>query len=284
MRKRFWNDRLHALAVIFVTVCLGTAGCASAAFGGSSMDRNGAAEVPDIDLTTFSVPHNDRPTIMIMDFDYSAVASELTEAEGAGLTSLVRALRGGDEVERRQNQSNLGAGVADLVLTQLLDAGQFRVLERRQLDALMAEQDLSDSDRAAHTEALQVEKARLLGAQYALVGSVTQLGSEERTRGVALGGRSLRGLGAVGRSSRSTMMSLNARIVDTSTGEVLVSAVGEGFSDRGGGLALGGIGGSNGLALGSSTSNVRETAVGEATENAVYSLIVEVAQRWERLW
>ena len=273
----------RSLAVLAIVVSVGFTGCAAAAGGSSSRAPSSAPEPEPIDLASFTVPHADRPTLMILDFDYSAVASNLTSDEGEGLASLIRALR--DQPDGRdRNESNLGAGIADLILTQMLEAGQFRVLERRQLQTLMAEQDLSSSDRAAPTEASQVEQARILGAQYALVGSVTRLGSEETNRGIGLGGRSLGGLGAIGRRSRDTVVGLTARIVDTSTGEVLLSVSGEGNSDRGGGFALGGGAGGNGLAIGSSTSNVRETAIGEATDGAVLTLVGQMAERWERLW
>jgi curli biogenesis system outer membrane secretion channel CsgG len=267
-----------------VAIALGIilSGCATTSGGGNTFGAasNGtSAEAEIVDLTQFVLPRDERATLIVMDFDYSAVSSNLTSDEGEGLAALVSALRG-DSGEREQSRANLGAGIANLSVEKLLESGQFRILERQMLDRVLGEQDLASSGRAAADQSEMARQAQLLGAQYMLVGSITRLGSEETTRGVALGGRFARGLGAVGARSRTTQVVLNARLVDTSTGEVLLSANGEGISNRGGGLALGGAGALGGIALGSSTSNVRETAVGEATDAAVHDLIANLAHTW----
>jgi curli biogenesis system outer membrane secretion channel CsgG len=279
-----WNDsrtirHARSLGVTLLLVATSSA-CATAMGGGNSAPE--VAPLPEVELSSYSVPLADRPTLMIMDFDYSAVSSDLTTDERDGLGMLVQALRG-DTSERDRSESNFGAGIADLILGQVLEAGQFRLLERSRLDALMAEQDLSASSRADASQTDQVETAKLLGAQYALVGAITSLGSQEESRGIS-GGRLTRGFGGVGQRSRNTVVELTARVVDTSTGEVLVSATVQGVSDQGGGFALGGGGRMAGLSFGSSQSNVRETAIGEATDHAVLHLVHELSDRWERLW
>jgi|GEM_PF-4616786 len=267
---------------IAVAIGIAASGCGGMAAGGSTggPTANGSVNAEElIDLSQFILPREERATLIVMDFDYSAVSSNLTSDEGEGLAALVSALRG-DPGERQQSRANLGAGIANLTVEKLLETGQFRLLERQMLDQVMGEQDLAASDRAAVDQAEMARQAQLLGAEFMLVGAITRLGSEETTRGVALGGRFARGLGAVGARSRTTQMVITARIVDTSTGEVLLSTNGEGVSNLGGGLALGGGGALGGLAFGSSTTNVRETAVGEATDAAVHNLIANIAQRW----
>jgi curli biogenesis system outer membrane secretion channel CsgG len=266
---------------------------APASFAGSgsgSSDATGTAgraapraeaEAP-VDLTAFNLPLSDRQTLVVLDFDYSGVSSSLTVDEQDGLGALVRALRG-DPDDRARSESNLGAGIADLVVNQVLETGQFRVLERRQLEALQREQSLAAAGPSSNGQA-SLEHARLMGAKYALVGSVTRLGSEETSRGIGGGGRSLGRLGGAGFQSRNTVVGLTARVVDTETGEVLLSVTSEGNSDRGGGFVLGGGSRGGALTLGSSTSNVRETAIGEATDRAVLELVHQVAERWQRLW
>jgi curli biogenesis system outer membrane secretion channel CsgG len=267
---------LNLSCILLATATL--PGCAAAPRPAGS-----AAPVAEarIDLQTFSMPREQRPTIMVMDFDYSAVSANLAPEHANDLRALAAAFRGtaGDQ-ERSEN--NLGDGITAIAIEKLLEAGQFRVMERRALEQLLAEQDLAASGRAAQDQAALVRQAQLIGAQYVLTGAITRVGFEERTRGVGLGGMGIPGVGAVGQQQRKTHVSVTARLVETSTGEIVASVTGEGTSELGGGLVLGGGGRSGGIALGTSTSGVKETAVGEATELAVHNLIAGLADRWVR--
>ena len=99
-----------------------------------------------------------------MDFDYATVHG--------GVSSIF-----GQDVD-------IGKGIADLMVTNLVKDGSYSVIERKALDKIMAEQNFSNSDRANPTSAAKLGK--LLGVDAIIVGSITTFGNE--TKNVGLGG------------------------------------------------------------------------------------------------
>jgi curli biogenesis system outer membrane secretion channel CsgG len=121
----------------------------------------------------------------------------------------------------------LGEAAADELVTQLLKTGSYRMIERSQLAAILAEQDLGASGAIDASTAANI--GRLLGAQLILTGSITQFSIETVSGG-------FRGLGG----SRSKAQSiLDVRLVDTTTGEILVAESGQGEKTWGGGFFRG---------------------------------------------
>jgi curli biogenesis system outer membrane secretion channel CsgG len=103
----------------------------------------------------------------------------------------------------------------DVFVTELFKSGKFRVIEREQLDALMQEKNLSLSGDVDPSTAVKVGK--LLGVNYILTGSVTEYGVTEKG-GHAPGLRRLPGV-SVGK--KDFVAAMNARLIDTSTGEIV---------------------------------------------------------------
>ena len=122
---------------------------------------------------------------------------------------------------------NLGAAAADEITTQLFQSGEFSVIERAQIDAVLAEQDLGASGRVTQSTAAQI--GQLLGAQILLTGSITQFSIERRSAGFA----------GIGGSYSQAESKLDIRMVDTTTGEILFAEEGEGSKRFGGGFILG---------------------------------------------
>jgi len=121
----------------------------------------------------------------------------------------------------------LGEAAADELVTQLLKTGSYRMIERSQLAAVLAEQDLGASGSVDASTAANI--GRLLGAQLILTGSITQFSIE------TVSGR-FRGIGG-SRSKAQTI--LDVRLVDTTTGEILVAENGQGEKTWGGGFFRG---------------------------------------------
>ena len=117
----------------------------------------------------------------------------------------------------------LGGAAADEVVTQLVKTGKFSVIERAQLEAILAEQRIGQTGLVNPATAARV--GQLLGAQLIMTGSITQF-SIERTQ---LG---YRGIGGAYSKAESR---LDARVIDTTTGEVLLAADGAGSKRMGGG-------------------------------------------------
>lgn len=204
-----------------------------------------------------------RPTVAVLDFDFGTV-----DRWWSGTW-------------------DIGKGLSDMLVDELVNDGSFRVIERKRLDAILAEQNFSNSDRADPSQASVAKLGKALGVKYMIVGSITKFGTENKKVGVGGGGfgGGRFGLGKVGTSQGKATVAITARIIDTTTGEILVSKKGEGTSKRSG-LLLGGGGGGGGGAMGGiemGSSDFRETVLGEATEAAVKLLSANLTEAKSRL-
>jgi len=97
----------------------------------------------------------------------------------------------------------------DVFVTELVKSGKYRVVEREQLAALMQEKNLSLSGDVDPSTAVRIGK--LLGVNYLLTGSVTEYGNTDVSGG---------GFG-VSAGKRKFVAAMNARLIDTSTGEIV---------------------------------------------------------------
>src|SRR6185295_3297576 len=153
--------------------------------------------------------------------------------------------------------------MADQVVDELVNDGSFRVVERKKLDTVLAEQDFAASDRADPSAAKLSKIGKVLGVRYIVTGSITKFGGEKKDQGVRLGGI------GVGLGRAKTEVSITARLVDTSTGEVMLSVKGNGTSKKGGGFSFSRAGTGS---VGSNTSDFKASAIGEAQEAACREL------------
>src|SRR5664279_3187448 len=92
-----------------------------------------------------------------------------------------------------------GRGAQDMLVTELVKSGKYRVIEREQLQAIMQEKHLSLSGDIDPKTAIQFGK--MLGVEYLIAGAVTELGVTDRNASVP--GGFLRGLPSVSVRSRS---------------------------------------------------------------------------------
>ncbi len=79
---------------------------------------------------------------------------------------------------------DIGKGIADMVVNELVNDGTYSVIERKKMNLVMAEQNFSNSDRADASTAAKIGK--LLSVNGMIVGSITQFGTEKK--GFSLGG------------------------------------------------------------------------------------------------
>lgn len=198
-----------------------------------------------------------RPTVAIMDFDYGTVSYHWW----------------GDY--------DIGKGMADQVVDALVNDGSWRVIERKKLDTVLAEQDFARSDRADPSAAKLAKVGKVLGVKYIIAGSITKFGGEEKSYGGGglIGGK----LGGLGIKKAKTEVALTARVIDATTGEILISAKGEGLSKKGGGLTVGGGGRGGGAGFSMSSSDYKASAIGEAQELACNDLVVKLLAKADRL-
>jgi curli biogenesis system outer membrane secretion channel CsgG len=176
---------------------------------------------------------------------------------------------------------DIGKGMADQVVEELVNSGVFKVSERKNLDTILAEQDFARSDRADPSAAKKSKVGKVKGVRYIIAGSITKFGGEEKNYG---GGGLVKGkLGGLGLKKAKTEVNLSARLIDTSTGEVVVSATGEGVSKKGGGLSVGGLGGGGGAGFSMSSSDYKASAIGEAQAMACKELVQKLIAKKDEL-
>jgi curli biogenesis system outer membrane secretion channel CsgG len=195
--------------------------------------------------------------VAVMNFDYATVQGGVAAIFGT-------------------NQ-DIGKGIADLLVDKFVNDGTYSVIERKALDKIMAEQNLSNSDRADPLSAAKIGK--LLGVDAIVVGSITQFGRDDKSTtvgGDAVGRVTGRfGLGGVSKKQAKAVVAITARMVDTSTGEILATATGRGESERSG-TGLVGAGGSGSAAGGGMvdmrSSNFANSILGEAVSASVSQL------------
>jgi curli biogenesis system outer membrane secretion channel CsgG len=108
-----------------------------------------------------------------------------------------------------------GEAMQDVMVTQLVKSGKFRVIEREQLAALMREKNLSLSGDV--DPATAVRAGKLLGVKYFLTGAVTEYGKMDS----GVHGRGVKGLPGFGAKKSTFVAAANARIIDTETGEIV---------------------------------------------------------------
>lgn len=119
----------------------------------------------------------------------------------------------------------LGAAAADELMTQLVKSGEFTVIERERLHTILAEQQLGMSGAVNPSTATRI--GELLGVQVILTGSITQFSIDRKSGGI----------GPVSANYTEAESRLDVRIVDTTTGEILLVAEGDG-KKRLGGIAV----------------------------------------------
>jgi curli biogenesis system outer membrane secretion channel CsgG len=198
--------------------------------------------------------------VAVMNFDYATVQSGVQAIFGA-------------------NQ-DIGKGIADLLVDKLVTDGVYSVIERKALEKVIAEQNFSNSDRADPTTAAKI--AKVLGVDAIVIGSITQFGRDDKQTNLGGVGRLTDrfGVGGVSRKESKAVVAVTARMIDTSTAEILASVTGRGESNRSG-TGLIGAGGSAAAAAGGvldmRAANFANSILGEAVSASVKS----VAQQLE---
>ena len=201
-------------------------------------------------------PSGPKKRVAVMNFDYGTVRTSVDAIFGS-------------------NQ-DIGKGISDLLVQKLVQDGKYSVIERNALDKVLNEQNFSNSDRADSTTAAKI--ARILGVDAIIIGSITQFGRDDKNTTVGGGGGSWTGrfgIGGVQSRNAKAVVAISARVIDTSTAEILSAVTGTGESTRSGTSLVGaggGWGGAGGGGLDMSSSNFSNTILGEATHRAVDSV------------
>lgn len=196
-------------------------------------------------------PQGRKKRVAVFDFDYATVKTNSAALFGTDI--------------------DVGKGIADLLVKNLVNDGTYSVIERKQLDKILAEQNFSTSNRADPASAARIGK--ILGLDAIIVGSITEFGNETKNRNVGGGGGGFGGfgIGGIGHKESKANVQLDARLVDIDTAEILGVAEGKGESKRSSTSLLGGGGswrGFGGGAVDFGSSDFQQTIIGEAVKTA----------------
>jgi len=108
-----------------------------------------------------------------------------------------------------------GDGMADMLITALVKSGRYIVVERTELDRVMKEQELGLSGAVTSETAARV--GELLGAQMAVLGTVSEFGYSQSEKG------GITKRFGIGVKSQKATVAVDVRMVDASTGEILTA-------------------------------------------------------------
>lgn len=214
----------------------------SGIFEGKQANAN---EIPKIAQSNnssrnFRLASKEKVRIAVLDFDFSSVSNP----------NLLSILQGGSK------------GVSDILVNRLVKDGNFSVIERSQIDAILREQNFGDSGRVDAGTAAQIGK--ILGVEAVIIGSVTQFDLQQRRSG---GG--FLGFGAAS-TDTDAYVKLNIRVVNTTTSEILFVAEGNGNDSQSDTqVRVGPFGG------GSVTVNESKLLT-KATEKAIEQVVTEL--------
>jgi curli biogenesis system outer membrane secretion channel CsgG len=202
-----------------------------------------------------AAPQGRKKRVAIFDFDYATVQTNSAAIFGTNV--------------------DIGRGITDLLVKYLVTDGTYSVIERQVMDKILAEQNFSNSDRANPTSAAKLGK--LLGVDAIIVGGITQFGDETKNTNLGGGGGNWGGfgVGGFGHKKSKAIVSLDARIVNIDTAEILGVAEGHGESSRSSTSLLGGGGNWHGFGGGNAdfgSSDFQQTIIGEAVKTATEQL------------
>ncbi|HPR63588.1 MAG TPA: CsgG/HfaB family protein [Thermoanaerobaculia bacterium] len=128
--------------------------------------------------------------------------------------------------------SGVGDELSDMLASELASKKVFSVLERKEISAVLGEQDLGASGRIDPSTRAKIGKIK--GAQYLVAASVSAY--EENTKGGG-GGISFGGISVGGKKDKA-YIAVDLKIIDTTTGEIVDTRTVEATS-KSGGLNLG---------------------------------------------
>ncbi|MCD6217557.1 hypothetical protein J7L05_06825 [bacterium] len=173
--------------------------------------------------------------------------------------------------------STIGNGITDMLITKLVQSGRFNVIARHEsFDELKDEIDLGDTGYIE--KETKVEKGKIKGVDYILMGKVTNFGHKKSSGG--LGGIVPGGWGDVSVKKSKAVVWIDFRLVDAKTGETLIAESAEGVEKKSG-VALGGSDFDNWVGhIRFDSDEFRDSMVGKATVKAVDAIAKKMVEHF----
>jgi len=185
----------------------------------------------------------------------------MTVDKTKGLVGLKRRIGVVDfENKTTYGANRLGTSASDILITELAKSGRFIVVERDKMDKLMSEQKLGMSGAIDPNTAAQVGK--ILGLNAIVTGSISQFGEDTEGSEYLI----------TQSKSQVVKCTVDIRVVDAETGQVL-------YADSGSGLARKHTGGVLGLGT---RAGYDETLEGDALRAAIVKFTDNIVEQVEK--
>ena len=181
-----------------------------------------------------------------------------------------------------ENSSSAGQvpinGIEAILTDALSRTARFRLVERAQLDSVLAEQDLASSGRVAKPSGAAT--GNVLGAQYLVQAVVTNYEPDTQGRDIGVGAiaRKVPLLGGVKVKNRKGVVGMNFRLIDAETSEIAFTKQVETKIEEKG-LAFGAAGFTSDLGLGGFMSGFSKTPIGQAVIAAINEGVFELIKQ-----
>lgn len=177
---------------------------------------------------------------------------------------------------------DVGGGLSAMLTTALDQTGRFIILERANLDRVIGEQQIQSTNSRAPEAGPKF--GGIAGAQFIVIGSVTEFGIEDSGGGLNIGIAGSNGLGGLlGVRQTHGAVAMDLRIVDTTTSQVVQTLkVREPISNT----TLNA--GTNYRAMSLGGDSFDKTPLGEATRRAIDKAVAQIVavsarQPWQAL-
>lgn len=163
----------------------------------------------------------------------------------------------------------------EMLITALIGTNRFEVLERKEMESLLSEQDLGASGRAKKPTAPKT--GHISGAEYLIFAAVNEW-TPVKSRTGGAGGKGAGALGLLGVEKSTAEVAISFRVIDAATSKTLFSTL-ERANAGSWAFGLGGIGGSGGGAFATQKASPIGYAVQACINKGVYKLAMWLKER-----
>lgn len=188
------------------------------------------------------------------------------------LPTLIVAPFTGDKVHIQYWQPALGAGLAEMTITEVGKLNKFTVLETTELNVLKDE--IREGEDGWIEASEKVEKGGFAAADFMFTAKVTRFGAKETSTGLGGIARNV-GLGNLGIKQSATDVRIDWRLVDASSRKIIktgsATAEKKGTSFNAAGFGTGGGGG-----ISHNNKEFMDSALGKATVDALAMIMAEL--------
>ena len=170
-------------------------------------------------------------------------------------------------------QYQVGFGMTDQLTDALIQSGRFIVVERQTLTDVIAEQDLARSGRVSKGK-VSARTGKITSAQILIKGTVTEFQDGSSGGGSGIGFAGIR----LGASGGETHVAVIIRLINSTTGEILVSKRVEGKAKSSGynvGLNVAGFSFGN--------DSFKKSPIGKTVQIVIDRAVYYIAQELEKL-